>query len=339
MNKKRVASIAISAALLTAIALKLDIKSAINSIGTIALSTLALALMINIIGSVVLNTAQIYQQLQTHENPANRLMLFLRLLRIDFIIRFYSLVMPTAATAVVRWYLFMKIGINHTLSGLAVITNKILNSLYIILFSIIALPGIVAAHKLSGWPVFFATACLIFAAIALVASIFAIEGRQASTLVARLAYTAKKIPMNFFKERRRTLFISANTLKKKQRKSNRDLKNISIIFFWPLLSFLLVAQSQQIILYGLGLELSLTEALFFRAATLLALMIPFSFAGIGFRELGAIGILNGVYGYPVELALACSLVLFLFQLIISAIGFVLSIAEPPASRLEKGVQT
>ncbi|MBK9041588.1 MAG: flippase-like domain-containing protein [Bdellovibrionales bacterium] len=77
--------------------------------------------------------------------------------------------------------------------------------------------------------------------------------------------------------------------------------------------------------YMLGLEfgaqLSFWDWSWINGALTIALLVPISFAGIGVREVGLIGLL-GIFGISREIALTISIYIFYFYLSAAAVGYV-----------------
>lgn len=291
-----------------------------NSLSTVSIKVLIISLLINIIGAVFFNSLQILQHIRMSRVGSTSLSFFLRILYVDFVIRFYSLLLPAAATAIVRWHMFAKLGVNVFLSGLLVLVNKILNLMFIFLFSFIAIL-LTGLYENSVFGVWFLVISF-FGVIFFFALISLLNTKKGSVELARFGYLLYAIDSRFISNKRKRLFRLANEYKKNNLKVLEKRKDIVLLYLWPTLSFFLVAYSQLLIMQAMTIDVSFIEALFVRAVVLLVMMIPFSFAGIGFRELGVIGVL-GLYGVSSEDALVVSLILFVFQLIISAFGFVL----------------
>tara|TARA_R110002124_G_scaffold142504_1_gene307289 strand:- start:4089 stop:5084 length:996 start_codon:yes stop_codon:yes gene_type:complete len=318
MNK-RVLGLAVSISILVFVLLNTNFKRVLESFSVISLEAILVAFIINVIGAVVLNTSQIYQHYFPFIKEKNHVSTYFRLLQVDFIIRYYSLVMPTAVTAVVKWHLFNKIGINKTFSGLALIVNKLLNLFFIFLFSSLAFFFLIksdSSHQL----LFVLSTCLAILLFLVILFFLSEVGVKSAK---KFFYYVMKLPIRFLKEPSKKVFRSVAEFNRDFKSSKKcPLLNTLLIFVWPLLSFFVVAYSQMLVVNAIGYNVSIVEALFLRAAVLLAMMIPVSFAGIGFREVGVISVL-GLYAISSEDALAVSLVLFGFQIIISFIGFLL----------------
>lgn len=287
------------------------------------------------IGAVVFNTAQILHQI-TLPSDQKRITFFWRLLKIDFVIRYYSLIMPTAATVFLRWHFFNSLGVNKTSSGIAVVSNKFLNMFYIFFFTGVTLGFSKTIHiTLETLELSVAFAFVLLSAIFFLALIISLETQAGAKFISKnsfLLYKTNKI--NLFKAFLKRGFISTNEFKRKRssNKHSASTHHLLILLIWPALSFLCVAFSQQMVMNSIGINIGYIDALVVRAAVLFALMLPFSFAGIGLREASIIGILTLLYDTSAPLAFAASLVLFFFQILISFIGFILSVLPTKTSR-------
>lgn len=94
------------------------------------------------------------------------------------------------------------------------------------------------------------------------------------------------------------------------------------VIVWAFISFLVVSYSQSLVMQSLGVFLPFSDVLFLRSLVFLAMMVPFSIAGIGFREMGTIAGLS-LYGVSAEIGLTVGVILFGFQILISLMGGIL----------------
>lgn len=325
--KKKILSVFVSLGLLFVIFLQVDLGGVYDSLVLISLPVLFFAFLVNVFGAVFLNTAQIFFQVAPYMK-LNLLNIFCYLLGVDFLIRYYSLVMPTAATAGVRWYFQSRIGLNKTLSGVSVVVNKLLNLFFIFLFSMISIWLIeIPVKGIAGFDKITFLGFIFILAIVTLILIIVIESKKGAVLFASLLLKGIDSKHALMKRYVKTAFYSINNYKREKPADSWQgtTKRLSFLFVWPFLSFVIVAYSQLIVMQGLGLSIGFSEALLVRGAVLLAMMLPFSFAGIGLREASVVGVLSLFFDVAVNDALAVSIILFIFQLLISLIGFLISI--------------
>lgn len=317
-GNKKLIGIIVSILILTVISFNINFGTVFEALTNLTFTVVLFAFLLNITGSVVLNSLQIYQHVQRHSKQVVKVKLFFALLKIDFIIRFYSLVAPTAVTAGIRWHMFNKMGLNTMLSALAVIINKFLNLLFILMFSFMAL---IYSRELFEFKYELELYVLLLILICIVATVIVviINGKILSVL-SELGHWLYRRRIKFLKKISKKILRSSLQHKRQLINERSSFMDVIFLLLWPFCSFILVAYSQLLIMNSMGLELTIIEALFVRSAVLLAMMLPFSFAGIGLREVGVIGVLS-LYGASFEDAMAVSLVLFVFQLAISFIGF------------------
>jgi uncharacterized membrane protein YbhN (UPF0104 family) len=88
------------------------------------------------------------------------------------------------------------------------------------------------------------------------------------------------------------------------------------------MSIVVVSYSQYILFIELGMDLDYSVAVFLRCVVLAFMLIPISYAGIGFREVGTLAVLSA-YGLEFNLIMAFTSILLFFQLMISMIGLAL----------------
>jgi glycosyltransferase 2 family protein len=76
----------------------------------------------------------------------------------------------------------------------------------------------------------------------------------------------------------------------------------------------------------IGIELRVADWLWVFAVVSLAVLLPLSLGGIGIREGAFVGVL-GFLGVAAELALALSLTIFAFQILVASAGAILDFSR------------
>lgn len=321
---KRIAGLIISVLLFSVLIYFSDIGKIWVAITKTDPVILVFSFLINFIGAVLFNVAQIFMHFSGHAGfIRKKSIVFWQILRIDLVNRYLSLFMPMAILALVRWVMYSRAGINHILGGMLVLMNKIVNFVLIFFFSGLALI-FYEPKNLFGVDLYsiFVVALLLFFSFVLL-NVLLLWKRMPPMLFAFFVKIGDS-NINFLKKFSKKILHSLegfilNTESNDLRGAGRGW--VFWVYFWQVASFATVAYSQLLVINSMGVSLGFVEALFTRSIVLLALMIPISVAGIGFREIGMISVLS-LYGIEYETGLAISLVLFLFQILIALIGSV-----------------
>ncbi|WP_371369250.1 YbhN family protein [Pseudomonas sp. QL9] len=293
------------------------------SLSKISPTHVTAAFLLNILGTVALNSAQIYENLKN--KTISQPNLYIKLLEIDFQTRFYALFMPAGLTAAVRWKKYHSMNIAHSNTIESIVVNKLQQ------FSII--------FMVAGYFFAFREQTQIAKANSTVIGYILISLASALIIVTPFC-SLKSLPIPL----RRILLSLSNKIPLFSKKYKIDIspatnqytsihyriRELLKMTLWSVGSFLLTAASLYIICSSLNAEISWLDACFVRAVVSLALMIPISVAGIGFRELSTIGALH-IINVPTEIGLACGMTLFIFQILISIIGGVMEISSRPVS--------
>lgn len=268
----------------------LDFTDLKNNLGKISFPIFLLAAFFNILGAWYFQTLFI------------RLSIKAVIPRPTYILRanisncFYNLFLPTAMTAIIRLRQYQKAGLTLVNSTAQVIANKTLH----VLGSLIGASalGLFIENKPDNfsklWLVIFISSIVL---VAMIMGIFHISNKQSLSLRMREGKLSQLI---------NTICEAINSF------SNISLsKKIYIV-----LSSVLMQFSFSLCAGILSTTISpgyFIEVMFIRELVGILMILPFSVAGLGVREIGYVGILP-MFGPSKEIALAISLTLFLIQL-------------------------
>jgi len=114
-------------------------------------------------------------------------------------------------------------------------------------------------------------------------------------------------------------------------KNTLTLRTLALAFALSLIGLAAVALRGQILLIGMGYDFPILANLYVVPIMTFLFMLPVSFAGLGIREATYI-VLYGMFGIPMESALALSLFSLSAALIVNAIGAAAAGASPAFDR-------
>jgi uncharacterized membrane protein YbhN (UPF0104 family) len=337
LNKITILKIAATGVVITLISSIIDTQELLVAFKSISPTYYIIALALNIVGSVVLNSAQIHEELRHSSNTTRQF--FRKILAIDFQVRFYALFLPLALTSAIRWRKYKAIGVDSITSAGSMLINKFQQLSIIFLVSFISLALYDEEVLTDTTATILSISCAILFALSLSICIILLKKHDSTAVRLLIRWTVISLPLS--KKRKIKLFKNITTKIRTSSKSaspveSYELKLIKLLI-WSLASFSTAAISQYLVISSLSVHIDLSDAFFVRAITFLTMMIPFSIAGIGFREIGTIGALS-IYGVPPEIGLVSGIILFSFQVIISLIGGLLELRfhfTPPSTESAK----
>jgi len=325
MSLKFIIKIVCSLGVLTALFFFVDLEEFSRAITAFSGLVITGSFLINLAGAVGANSAQIYIHVRNAVKGVSRWKLFVAILETDFIVRFYSLMLPLGATAGIRWHRFNTIGIGVLNSGAAIVVNKLQQIFLALLFASIAFGlGAMSAVPSNASRLLALGAGLGAALIFAVLSGFFVRGGYSGLL----SYLTSKLTSSTRVRKRWDLSTKLASYMQSYRLATEEVRKVdlALVLIWGVASFILVAWSQALIIWALGIDLDFLDILFVRGVVMLAMMVPFSIAGIGFRELGTVGSL-ALYGVSKDIGLVVGVVLFGFQLLISIMGGVFELGH------------
>ena len=240
----------------------------------------------------------------------------IRLVKIDFIARFYGLILPSAlGPAAVRWYKITK--------------NKKGKSFFLASTMVERLIFIFISLLCGTLPLFFYSDNLNI--ISLRQNLYGLMFIAYTLLIAALIYFFSSKTQNFFNRATRSMIRIKKDSRVDQFLNNFSLKDSSftiigalslLSLLWQLIFLLRI----YFLFHSTNISFTFIEAMWMGSLVLLLQILPVSFAGIGVRE-GAYAYLFTLFELPAEKGVLVG-VLFLAQmLIISAIGAACTLFE------------
>jgi hypothetical protein len=277
---------------------------------------LFLALLLAVIGTVLLPSLTTQQAL-----AIERIELTLaELVRINFAIRFYVLVLPRAASIGIRWLRYTKGGDGHDALALMVYERLVQ------LFTMTMIGTVVLAAEL---PKLGNMGSGIFAAAAactamLVALLLPFLVPATARWLAAAATVCNRIAPAFLGTRINRLMNAVTAFHRLRAPATM------LVLAYSVLGYVLFIASPYVVAIAMDTDISLASLAWIRPLVFLLTLLPFTVGGLGVREAGFIGLLH-IYGIPAGEALAFSLVLFAIQIAIGVVGLILELGRPKAA--------
>jgi len=237
------------------------------------------------------------------------------LLRINFVARFYTLVLPRGAAAAVRWKQYSN-G-SRPMAASALLLFETVTSIATLFGSAAILLTLDAGEtgRLGQALLPISWAGFMLSCVLLLPFVNEGSAQFAGTVVARLF---RRSPAAGSLLDRFVLTIANYR--------HVPRRTLLAVTGASLAGYVLFVLSAWVLIAGMGLELGLVAIAWIRSVTLLLALVPITIAGIGVRE-GSFIALLGVYGVPPSQALAFSFTTFAIQLLLGLIGALLELAR------------
>ncbi len=273
-----------------------------EALASLSRRAVLLATLAHIGGSIVIPAIVTYR---TRGGRALGLSLW-ELIRINFGIRFYGMVLPSATATGVRWYRYQQSSSRSAAAALIVLEKLV----QFFVYGALALVCIaVEMPRLGPDAVPFAVLLAVVTA-ACGSAVGAFFSDRLDPLLVPFAWITS-IPWVGGMVRR----IASAAVDYREHPA-RSLLSIAA---WSTLGFWLFVTSGWVIVNDLGVGVPFLGLAWVRGVVFLATLLSLTVAGIGVREFGFV-VLLGLYGVDDGLALGFALALLLIQIIIGAIG-------------------
>lgn len=275
-----------------------------------SLSLFLLAAALNAVGTIVIPAAVTKIAVQ-----GDRIAMSLRqLIALNFVVRFYVLVLPRAAAMALRWWRYRQAGRGD--DALALMIFERVTQLVVMMGAAALLLGLDRSLLPAEAGYLWMVALLAFLTALLAFSLFIwpAAGRMGTKLLRLL----DPMTPSFARQKLDKLVVAIQAFHSIAQRSICAIIGLSIA------SFLFFVLSPYVIAQGMGLDVSLTAMAWIRALVFLVTLIPITVGGIGVREAGFIALLQ-LYGVSAAQALAFSLTLLAIQLALGAIGALLEL--------------
>ncbi len=240
----------------------------------------------------------------------------LELVKINFVVQFYSLFLPSELSGgLVKWHKLSRDNNMRSQTFISIALSRIINVLCLavlgIIFFWIELPLGSLAIGL----------CLLTGLLISTLTYLSIINEPISNFLENLS--AKLFSLNllsFLKQKSDNLWSSI------RRFHSLPLCTLNFTLFLSLLFHLFGITSIYLIIQSLGIKISILPIVWIRAAVVFVQMLPVSISGLGVRE-GAFVVLLGRYEIAPSYALATSLIIFSITLFMASFGGLFELKE------------
>lgn len=266
---------------------------------------LLLAFLVNVIGSILIPALITKEALKTDRISLS----LLELVKINFSIRFFTIVFPRGVATGVRWYKYQKGGSSKDAFAL-IVFEKLVQMLILILMAAFFMGSDRGSLPEEIHYIWFAS---ILASIALVICIMPFLSSAFSVKFHLLLNVMQKILPQFIHSRLIRLWEAICVFQK--------LKGRVIVFIFGLsiISYFLFILSAYILAFAMGIDISFKGIAWIRSVVLLIRLVPITVAGLGVREASYVTFMQ-LYGVASHEALAFSLLLFAIQIMVGIVG-------------------
>jgi uncharacterized protein (TIRG00374 family) len=307
---RSILKIAFSLLILLACFLYIDVSKLPEVLVTVHLGYLFLALILNIIGSIIIPALITKEALRT-----DRIALSLsELIKINFSIRFFTLIFPRGVATGVRWHKYKKSGSGQ--DAFALIVFEKLVQILILLFTASLFLGIDKGSLPEEGSYIWIASLLALSVITI--CIMPFLSYSFSCKFHRLLNIFQNTLPQFIYTRLIKIWDAVCAFQK--------LKSKTILFIigLSLFSYLFFILSPYILSFAMGIDISLKGIAWIRSLVMLFALIPVTIAGLGIREAGYVAFMQ-LYGIANYEALGFALMLFAIQIMIGAIGAIIEI--------------
>ena len=297
--------LALGAGILAACFLLPDLSGLAETFSASDPSWFLLALLLAIIGTVLLPSLVTQATLAIKRIDLS----FAELVRINFSVRFYVLMLPRAASIGIRWLRYTKGGDSHDAMAL-IVYERLIQLFTMTLIGTLALAYELDALHGAALGIFAAAlACTALLGAMLLPFLF-----PATTgWLSAAAGVAGRIAPAYLVARIDRLLDAVSAFH--QLRTTATIKIVA----WSALAYVLFIASSYSVVIAMDLDISLVALAWIRPLVFLLTLLPFTIGGLGVREAGFIGLLH-LYGIAPGEALAFSLVLFAIQVAIGVVG-------------------
>jgi hypothetical protein len=277
---------------------------------SVSLAAVVASTVLNILGSILLPAIMTQLALKTE-----RLRLpLLHLVRMNFILRFYSLVLPKGGVLAMRWNMYRRGGSGGDAFALVIFEKLVMVSAYI-LPAAVCLALEQARLGALGRPLLVVTTVMAVVSFAVILPFFN------ARFLAPFTWLLKRL-------RHRSTMRDKLTSVIESIQAYRSLTTHDIVLLSAasLAGCFLFVMSAYVLADGMELGLSLLAVGWMRTLTFVLTLAPITVGGLGIRELSYIAFMR-LYGVEQATALVYGLILFTIQVVIGLAGFALDLLQ------------
>lgn len=228
------------------------------------------------------------------------------LILINFTVRFYTMVLPSASATGMRWLKYQRAGGKADAAALVLLEKVVQILVYSLITVVLALAETPAVGGRMGFVLAVTGLATLIAGVALAAFFTS----KLDPLLSRFD-RAFQIPKIGDKVER----LAASVVNYR----GHSFRTVAVLMAWSAAGYVFFVLSAWIIVLDMGLDLPLLGLAWIRGIVFLATSLPLTVAGIGVREAGIVGF-SSLYGIDRPTALGFALSLLLLQVLIGSVG-------------------
>ncbi len=267
-----------------------------------------LCVMLVTIGTVICKSYMIWSILISKNNVALN-----KVVAINLAMRFYTMLLPKAAVAVIRWNKYRLI--SDPKYAFLLVSFEAMVALFFAALMTLVFIFIDASSLVPHWVIWVSISVLVALAAIIYIFFISINGNLfiiASKVLERILFFVNvKNLINKWKE-------SAELLK--LRKSNI----LSIVVLSSIVGHIAFLLGGYFLFLAMGIEVEFYVLAWIRSFVFILVSVPISLAGIGVREISFIS-LFGIYGYASDYIISYALLALVVQLIIGLVGMLVEV--------------
>ncbi len=328
---KHLAKLSLSIAIVIYLVLTVDREALLSAVGQADISGIVVATALIFMGVVYIQALEIHESMKSGARIG-----VLNLCKINLTLMFYVLFLPAGLTFLVRWEKYRRVGYGGYDSAALVVFHKLLQ---LAIAGIVALAALFVLQKspsVSSVDLESVVSSVLAGAVLVIALL--VSGVPVKVL-SRLSSAVSGESGRALAWVNRAASFGLKILHKAgdafSEFGKLGLKKSLLVCFYALIQHVLIVMSGWVVLSMIVGDVSFWAVTFVRSVVVILLMVPVSVGGLGVRELAFFSLFP-LFGVPSESALIASLVLFLVQIIISAIGGVVELQDFIKSRPSLG---
>ncbi len=280
-----------------------DVKNVVMLIKDVNVLYLFISFIFIVLGTVVVKSLITWFLLSRKSTTS-----YIELIKINFSLRFYTMILPKAVVAGIRWDKYRRISepkYSFVLLAFEALTALTISALATLIFVLISFGDPIPLNIM----LFSLSACSIFVFFMAVLFLY-----PDSAFMRYLAHVLNHFSL--------TKFLGG--LVEKWKISSKLLnmeesRNFWFVFVVGLASHMLFLLGAYCLFLAMGIDINFTAVAWIRSAVFIFVSIPISLAGIGIREVGFIA-LFGLYGLESDAILAYAMLALLIQFGIAFVG-------------------
>ena len=298
----------LSSALLYYCVSLVDFSKVTTLLAQVNLLYLLVSFVFTLLGTIVCKSFIVWRLLPNHQSFK-----FIEIIKINLVMRFYTMLLPKAIVAGLRWNKYRKF--SDPAYALALLALEALVAL-----NVAAMASVIFI-LLSG---------LNFIPFEVLITVLTVTILLSISIIIFFIYPDNWFVREIFKKVAKIKILSfiANLLEKWRQLSKRlgisEDNKIKYISFWAVISHLFFLIGAMVLFMAINVDIDFFVVAWIRSAVFILVSIPISLAGLGIREVGFIA-LFGLYGLSADVVMTYALLVLILQSIIGFFGMLIEL--------------